>query len=81
MKLAMATLGTTFLGAAFAMSGGDKKKSTTPPIDANSKDEEAFIKSVSRSFRLADQSPDLQTGSSFGVPKQRKPRMAINELK
>lgn len=46
-QLALATLGTTFLGAYVAMSGGDKKKKETgPPINATSKDEEKFIQYV-----------------------------------
>ncbi|KAJ9493632.1 hypothetical protein LTR99_000221 [Exophiala xenobiotica] len=41
--LAMATLGAAF-GIPWAMTrGGSSKKSTTPPINAGSKDEEKFI--------------------------------------
>jgi F-type H+-transporting ATPase subunit k len=39
----MITLGTTFVGSAYAMSGGDKKKEQGPPINAGSKEEENFI--------------------------------------
>ena len=40
----MATLGTTFLGAYIGLRGGEtKKKESGPPINATSKDEEAFI--------------------------------------
>ncbi|RMZ73396.1 ATP synthase subunit K mitochondrial [Pyrenophora seminiperda CCB06] len=43
--LAMATLGTAFVGAAFKMSGGKKADATTtPPINAKSSDEENFVK-------------------------------------
>ena len=43
----MGVLGTTFAGAFFAMSGGDKKKTEQgPPVNASSKDEEKFIKYV-----------------------------------
>lgn len=42
----MITLGTTFVGSAIAMSGGDKKEKKTPPIVASSSDEENFIKCV-----------------------------------
>ncbi|KAF2762920.1 hypothetical protein EJ05DRAFT_506581 [Pseudovirgaria hyperparasitica] len=41
--LAMITLGTTFGGAALAMRGGDKKDTTSPPINAKDKDEESFV--------------------------------------
>ncbi|EEP77812.1 predicted protein [Uncinocarpus reesii 1704] len=40
--LAMATLGTTFLGAYLAMPSSPKKEQG-PPIKASSKDEEQFI--------------------------------------
>ncbi len=39
----MATLGTTFVGAALAMGGKEKSKDQGPPINATSKDEEKFI--------------------------------------
>lgn len=39
----MATLGATFAGSYLAMRGGDKKTAQGPPINASSKDEEAFI--------------------------------------
>jgi F-type H+-transporting ATPase subunit k len=39
----MITLGTTFVGSAYAMSGGGKKKEQGPPINAGSKEEENFI--------------------------------------
>ena len=39
----MATLGTLFGGVAISMAGGEKKKAQGPPINAGSKDEEAFI--------------------------------------
>ena len=42
----MLTLGTTFAGAAYAMSGKDKAKEQGPPINAGSKDEEQFIQYV-----------------------------------
>ena len=42
----MLTLGTTFAGAAYAMSGKEKAKEQGPPINAGSKDEEQFIQSV-----------------------------------
>ncbi|MCJ1479441.1 hypothetical protein MMC13_008127 [Lambiella insularis] len=42
--LAIATLGTMFVGSYVGLSGGEKqKKETRPPINAKSKDEEAFI--------------------------------------
>ncbi|KAK2741501.1 hypothetical protein FQN55_008252 [Onygenales sp. PD_40] len=41
--LAIATLGTTFLGSYLAMGSGKKDKTQPPPINASSKDEEAFI--------------------------------------
>jgi hypothetical protein len=40
----MATLGTLFAGSAFAMSGEKKAKAEGPPIQAQSSDEENFIK-------------------------------------
>jgi ATP synthase subunit K len=39
----MATLGASFGGAYMVMRGGDKKTAQAPPINASSKDEEAFI--------------------------------------
>jgi ATP synthase subunit K len=39
----MATLGASFGGSYMAMRGGDKKTAQGPPINASSKDEEAFI--------------------------------------
>jgi F-type H+-transporting ATPase subunit k len=39
----MATLGALFGGSWLAMRGGDKKTAQGPPINASSKDEEAFI--------------------------------------
>jgi F-type H+-transporting ATPase subunit k len=39
----MATLGTLFGGSWLAMRGGEKKTAQGPPINASSKDEEAFI--------------------------------------
>ncbi|KAF2181329.1 hypothetical protein K469DRAFT_713750 [Zopfia rhizophila CBS 207.26] len=42
--LAMATLGTTFVGSWLAMRGGKKTESQGPPINAKSKEEESFIK-------------------------------------
>ncbi|KAL6717067.1 hypothetical protein ACLMJK_004981 [Lecanora helva] len=41
--LAMLTLGTTFVGTAYAMSGKEKAKAEGPAINAGSKDEEQFI--------------------------------------
>ena len=45
-QLAMATLGTTAVGIAFAMGGKEKAKEQGPPINAGSKDEEKFIEYV-----------------------------------
>ncbi|KAF1960692.1 hypothetical protein CC80DRAFT_488970 [Byssothecium circinans] len=42
--LAIATLGTTFLGAYLSMGGSSKADKNTPPINAKSKEEESFIK-------------------------------------
>ncbi|KAI9859925.1 MAG: hypothetical protein M1824_003513 [Vezdaea acicularis] len=42
--LAIATLGTTFAGAALAMGGDKKSKQQGPPIQAQSSEEESFIK-------------------------------------
>ena len=42
-QLAMATLGVTFGGSWLAMRGGSKEDKTQPPMNAQSKDEEAFI--------------------------------------
>jgi hypothetical protein len=43
LQLAMATLATTF-GLPFLLTrGGGSKQTTTPPINAKSKDEEKFI--------------------------------------
>ena len=39
----MATLGAVFGGSWLAMRGGEKKTAQGPPINASSKDEEAFI--------------------------------------
>ena len=46
LQLAMATLGTTAVGIAYAMSGKEKAKEQGPPINAGSKDEEKFIEYV-----------------------------------
>ncbi|KAK5016578.1 hypothetical protein BJ546DRAFT_1059174 [Cryomyces antarcticus] len=43
IQLAMATLGTTFLGAFAAMGGSKASQQSGPPINATSKDEEKFI--------------------------------------
>jgi F-type H+-transporting ATPase subunit k len=40
----MATLGTTFGLAALSMGGSERKKSQGPPINAQSPDEEKFIR-------------------------------------
>ena len=41
----MATLGTTFFGAWLSMRGGSKpEEQRTPPINAQSKEEESFVK-------------------------------------
>ena len=42
----MLTLGTTFIGTAYAMSGEKKAKEQGPPINAGSKDEEQFIQYI-----------------------------------
>lgn len=42
----MATLGVTGLGAYLSMGGGKKADTSTPPINAKSKEEESFIKYV-----------------------------------
>lgn len=43
-QLAIATLGVTFAGSYIAMSSGEKKpKEQKPPVNASSKEEEAFI--------------------------------------
>jgi F-type H+-transporting ATPase subunit k len=39
----MATIGSIVGGAYLGLRGGDKKKAPTPPLNASSKDEEAFI--------------------------------------
>lgn len=46
MQLAMAVLGTTFAGSAFALRGDSKAKEQGPPINATSKEEESFIQYV-----------------------------------
>ena len=48
LQLAMATLGSAFVGGYFGLSGGKKPedKAKGPPINASSKDEEKFIKYV-----------------------------------
>lgn len=69
----MATLGVMFGGSAFALRGGEKKTQTTPPLNAESKDEEKFIQS-DPCLRSAD--PRLTiTGNSFSKSsrKIRKP--------
>jgi F-type H+-transporting ATPase subunit k len=43
LQLAMATLATTFGVPYLLTRGGSAKKSTTPPLNAGSKDEEKFI--------------------------------------
>ena len=40
----MWTLGLTAVGGYYGLSGGDKEKKPTPPINAASQDEEKFIK-------------------------------------
>jgi F-type H+-transporting ATPase subunit k len=42
-QLAIATLGVTFAGSWLAMRGDGSEKAKTPPTNASSKDEEAFI--------------------------------------
>ncbi|EUC36138.1 hypothetical protein COCCADRAFT_88936 [Bipolaris zeicola 26-R-13] len=42
--LAIATLATTFTGAALSMGGKKAEDSTTPPINAKSSEEENFVK-------------------------------------
>ena len=46
----MLTLGTFFAGTAYAMGGEKKVKEQGPPINAGSKDEEAFIQFVNSLF-------------------------------
>ncbi|MCJ1252064.1 hypothetical protein MMC30_009302 [Trapelia coarctata] len=53
--LAIATLGTTFLGAYLGLSGGDKKKESGPPINATSKDEEKFVQDFLKNANLEEQ--------------------------
>ncbi len=50
----MATLGTFFAGTAFALRGKEKAKEQGPPINATSKEEEAFIKYVARFLWVYD---------------------------
>ena len=54
LQLAMATLGTTAVGIAFAMSGKEKAKEQGPPINAGSKDEEQFIEYVGVLWRTQE---------------------------
>ena len=42
-QLAIATLGVTYAGSWLAMRGDGSEKAKTPPTNASSKDEEAFI--------------------------------------
>ena len=42
-QLAIATLGVTFAGSWLALRGDGSEKARTPPTNASSKDEEAFI--------------------------------------
>ncbi|USP74688.1 hypothetical protein yc1106_01962 [Curvularia clavata] len=44
----MATLGTTFAGAALSLGGKKAEDPTTPPINAKSSEEESFVKCVDR---------------------------------
>ena len=48
----MLTLGTTFAGTAYAMSGKEKAKEQGPPINAGSKDEEQFIQFVNPHHKI-----------------------------
>lgn len=63
----MATLGVLFGGSYLAMRGGEKKTAQGPPINASSKDEEAFIQ---YGEVLPILSEDLLT-SFQGVPEKR----------
>ncbi|KAF7502554.1 hypothetical protein GJ744_005493 [Endocarpon pusillum] len=49
--LAMATLSALFGGSYLAMRGGEKKTAQGPPINASSKDEEAFIQDFLKSVQ------------------------------
>jgi len=42
--LAMATLGTAFVGGYLSMGGSKKAADNSPPINASSKEEESFVK-------------------------------------
>ena len=46
LQLAMATLGVAFGGSWLATRGGSKEDKTQPPMNAQSKDEEAFIQYI-----------------------------------
>lgn len=48
----MATLGVTFALAGVSMGGGKKSQQQGPPMNATSKEEEAFITYVFGAFRL-----------------------------
>ncbi|MCJ1354426.1 MAG: hypothetical protein MMC33_004414 [Icmadophila ericetorum] len=53
--LAMATLGTTFAGAYLGLGGNQKAKEAGPPINATSKDEEAFIQEFLKNANAEEQ--------------------------
>ncbi|MCJ1375702.1 hypothetical protein MMC20_006939 [Loxospora ochrophaea] len=54
-QLSIATLSITGLVAAVAMRGGEKAKEKGPPINASSKDEEAFIQEFIKNANAEEQ--------------------------
>ncbi len=73
----MATLGTFFAGSAFALRGKEKAKEQGPPINATSKEEEAFIKYVIR-FLKASGSCDYAAWSNMSkIQRVIQPSMGV----
>ncbi len=68
----MATLGAAFGGSYLAMRGGEKKTAQGPPINASSKDEEAFIQYGQELRILPDKLLTLSQGISQECGRRRQ---------
>lgn len=76
----MLTLGTTFAGIGYAMSGEKKPKEQGPPINAGSKDEEQFILYVDLVIEIHNGSRESLMMSLQGLFKASECRRGEGEV-
>jgi hypothetical protein len=76
-QLAIATLGVTFAGSWLAMRGDGSEKAKTPPTNASSKDEEAFIQYGSYLTSPSNQPLTNPKGNSLKAPNRRRRKQNI----